>query len=399
MRVGAPCTWALLVGVAAPAGCAAPFAAGEGGIAADLSEAADTAGDPPSPDGSADTGGDPSSSDGVLVLYVAPDGDDHAVGTSREAALATLAGAHSRLLALDPKRAVDVRIAAGTYHCAGTVTPWTFNPGETVRIGPDEEVPGPAKEQADHPSRPVFEGRDADGELCADSVWLSVRHSGRPFPLRVEGLAVTRYRGAISVKADDGVEGDPDLGLAVENVVFQRIGDKYFHREYADGTWLEGKGAILLTRASGCTVADSWFDQVRNVEASAGLVHAIYFTSHASRNRVTGNVFHGVTGAIVKLTDASNGNTFLDNQLSYAPHGLRDRWCGALEDPDERCGGEPQCPSWHNVFPYERNTWGHLDHGDPVTVLDVPEGQSCGEPAPDDGVRMDLGEGGLVLGP
>lgn len=59
---------------------------------------------------------------------------------------------------------------------------------------------------------------------------------------------------------------------------------------------------------------------------------------------------------------------------SYGQVGVRDRWCGALEDPDEACGGEAQCPSWENVFPMERNTWGNLESGDPVRVLDIPEG-------------------------
>lgn len=227
---------------------------------------------------------------------------------------------------------------------------------------------------------------------------MNVQHDGGPLNLTIEGLAVTRYRGGLSVKAADGVEADPDLGVEVRNVVFERIGDKYHHREREDGTWLEGKGAILLTRASGGLFVDNWFHHVRNVEESAGLIHAMYLTSHASRHRVEGNTFHGVTGAIVKLTDFSNENVFVDNHFSHGQLAVRDRWCGALEDPDEECGGEAQCPSWDNLFPMERNTWGNLEGDDPVRVLDVPEGQTCAEAPPESGVRMYLGEGGVIRG-
>jgi hypothetical protein len=219
--------------------------------------------------------------------------------------------------------------------------------------------------------------------------------------MTIEGLFLTRYRGGLTIKADDAVTSDPDLGLEVRNMVFQRIGDKYHYRERSDGTWLEGKGAILLTRASGCTIAESWFDNIRNVEGSEGLVHAIYFTQLASRHVVEGNTFHGCTGAHVKLSHYSNQNRFLDNQFSYAPHGVRDRWCGAGdEEPEDDCEeGVAQCPSWENDFPYERNTWGNLDAGDPVTVLGIPRGQTCDYDPPESNVRMYLGEGGVIEGP
>ncbi|MCK6506664.1 right-handed parallel beta-helix repeat-containing protein [Myxococcota bacterium] len=335
----------------------------------------------------------------TLVLHLSPDGDDAADGQDPARPLRSLEGARLRVLALDPTGPVDIRIAPGTYRCAGAAEAWTWTHGQPLRIGPDREVPGPARDHALHPDRPVFEGRDEAGEPCDDSVWLQVQHAGEPLPLTVEGLSITRYRGGITVKAADGVQADPDLGVVLHNLVFQRIGDRYHTRWHDDGTWLEGKGAVLLTRSSGITISDCWFDQVRNREGSEGLVHAIYFTSHASRCRVQGNTFHGTSGAMVKLTDFSNDNEFLDNHLSYGPHGLRDRWCGAREDPTTACDGQAQCPSWGNRFPYERNSWGHIDAGAPVTVLEVPEGQRCAHAPPADGVRMDLGEGGIIYGP
>jgi hypothetical protein len=362
-------------------------------------------GDDPGPDtDSADSGpddtGDTAPPDTTPVtLYMAEDGDDTASGAS-DAPLASLQGVHDRLVALDTHGTVDVRIRAGTYYCRGMVDWWTFHNGAHIRIGPDGDVSSPAADHADDPDRPVFEGRDETDTNCDDSVWLQVRHAGVETPMTIEGLFVTRYRGAISIKADDAVTSDPDLGITIDNMAFQRVGDKYHYRERSDGTYLEGKGAILLTQASGCSVTDSWFDNIRNVEESAGLVHAIYFTSQASRHLVQGNTFHGCTGAMIKLSDYSNGNRFLDNQISYAPHGLRDRWCGASEDPEGECEeGEAQCPSWENYYPYERNTWGNIDAEDPVTVVRIPDGQTCAFDPPASNIRMDLGEGGVIEGP
>jgi hypothetical protein len=336
---------------------------------------------------------------GDVTLYLAVDGADTNDGRSPDAPLASLQGAHDRLAALDPTGNVDILVAPGTYYCRGLADAWTFHKGAPISLRPTVEVPGPAKDEAEHADRPVFEGRDADGNNCADSVWFQLHHSGTPTPFSIQGFLITRYRGAISIVGEEGITADPDLGVTVHNVAFQRIGDKYHYREHTDGTWLEGKGAILLTRSSGCTFTDNWFDNIRNVEGSEGLIHAIYFTSRASRHLVSGNTFHGCTGAMIKLTDYSNENQFLDNQMSYAPHGLRDRWCGADEDPEERCDGDAQCPSWENYFPTERNTWGNLDAGDPVTVLDIPDGQTCDQPSPASNVRMDLGEGGKIYGP
>lgn len=353
------------------------------------------------PTDTADTAdaGEPPPPPGDVVLYVAVDGDDAATGDP-DAPLASMQGVHDRLVALAPTGSVDVRIAPGEYYCRGMAEDWTFNNGAPIRVGPDGDVASPAKENAEDPKRPVFYGRDASDENCDVSVWFTVRHVGVAIPMTIEGLAIMRYRGAITIAAEEGVTDDPDLGIAIRNVVFQRIGDKYHYREHTDGTWLEGKGAILLTRTSGCSIEDSWFDNIRNVEGSEGLVHAIYFTSRASRHRVEGNTFHGGTGAHVKLSDYSNENRFLDNHFSYAPHGVRDRWCGADEDPVEACeGGVPQCPSWDNYLPTERNTWGNLDAGDIATILAIPEGQVCDQPPPSSNVRIDLGDGGVVLGP
>lgn len=355
----------------------------------------DTAGDAA---GDADPAGEGTGDTALLELFLAVDGDDAAAGTDPSAPLASLNGVVARLAELSPAGPVEVRVAPGAYPCRGLAEPWTFANGQRVRIASLDDVPAPAKESADDPNRPVFEGRDESGALCADSVWMNVQHDGTPLNLTVEGIAITRYRGGLSVKAADGVEADPDLGLEVLNVVFERIGDKYHYREREDGSWLAGKGAVLLSRASGGRFVGNYFHHVRNVEGSAGLVHALYLASHASRHWVEGNTVHGVTGAIVKLSDFSNENVFVDNHFSYGQLAVRDRWCGALEDPDDACGGEAQCPSWDNVFPMERNTWGNLEGDDPVRVLDIPDGQTCPEAPSPSGVRMDLGEGGVILG-
>lgn len=372
-----------MLGVAA---CSAPFGAGSSRPAG-----------APGESGSVDTGA-PAPEVAATVFHLGPEGDDDAPGTSAEAPLLTLEGARLRVDALGPDGEVEILVAPGTYRCAGLASEWSLHRNAPVTIRASAEVPSPAKDHAEDPGRPVFEGTDEAGEPCEESVWVQVRHAGEPLLLTIEGLTVTRYRGAISVKADDGIDADPDLDMTMHNMVFQRIGDRYHYREHEDGTWLEGKGAILFTHASGCRVTEAWFDQIRNVDGSAGLVHAIYFTSHASRHVVEGNTFHGTTGAMVKLTDFSNENQFLDNQWSYGPHGVRDRWCGADEDPEERCDGEAECPSWDTYFPYERNTWGNIDHGDPVTILDIPDGQTCAHAPPAGNVRVDLGEGGVIYG-
>lgn len=362
------------------------------GNPADTEEPDDTADpDTPPPDGL--------DLDAPLTLYLAVDGDDDAAGTAPEAPLRTLDAVHARLLAWGPRDTVDVLVAPGTYHCREMEDSWTFRNGHRIRLAAAVDVPGPARDEADHPDRPVFEGRDEADENCDGSVFLTLRHAGEPLVFTLEDVAITRYRGALSVKAEDGADPDVDQDLVVRNVVMERIGDKYHYVEHADGSWLEGKGAILLTDTSGGRFEENYFHHVRNVEGSEGLIHAMYFTAHASRHRVEDNVFHGCTGAIVKLSDFSNGNVFVDNAFSSGQLAVRDRWCGALEDPETCTDGVAQCPSWENEVPYERNTFSDIEGDEPVKVLDIPDGQTCDHDPPASNIRMDLGTGGVIEGP
>lgn len=370
----------------------------------------------------------------AFVYYISVDGQDGNSGDSPETALKTLDAVHKKLVDLKPDSDVRILILPGNYYCRDMEEKWTyFHPKHTVSIEPYENVPSPAfhKDSVNHPSRPVFLGKTKDGGSCTftddsfyykkldgtpqnrqdeRSIWMSIEHGLNPVNLTIQGLRISSYRGGITIQNNKDVITRVNQNITIRNMVFQRIGDSY------SDSRLEGKGVILLNYTFGNHFIDNYFQYIRNSEATAGLVHAIYFAQASSRNRVLNNTFHSITGSAIKLTHFSNQNVFEGNRFSYVAQSVTDRWCGAREKCDKYCIESkteatvdpvtkvktekivcvkkgPQCPSWGNRFHKNKNISADiLNDGLSVRVYPT-KGQTCEYPAPEKGLRFEYNEG------
>jgi hypothetical protein len=333
---------------------------------------------------------------GPLRFYLAArGGTDANDGLAPDRPLRTLDRVHAILVATRPDRDIFVEVGAGTYACREMTTPWTFVNGHPIVIEAQSPVSSPASTSEGATARPVFSGLDDTGERCPRSNFLTVQHGHVAVRLTLRGLAIAGYRGALTFAGTSPGTTRVDQEIHVDNMVFTNIGDAYHRVVHADGTVLAGKGAILLRQTFGNTITNSVFRHVRNGDATAGQVHALYFTSLASRMVVTGNVFDDLSGGAIKISDYSSLNRFANNSFSRAPAAYVDRWCGALEDPATACGGEAQCPSWENIFELATNATTAI-LGAAVQVYPIPSGQTCRYAPLASGVRLRLGGAGTV---
>lgn len=323
----------------------------------------------------------------TLDIYISATGGSNANnGESYDQAVRTFDRAQEILKAkhaLEPiTRPIRILVGKGEYHCRGLQSTWTFSNGQPITIQPLHRVNRSNSFDADL-NRPIFKGKDADGKNCNNGVWFVVEHSGQAMNLTIKGLKVVDYRGGITIRAAKGIIPTRFQNIVIQNMIFERIGDTYYQTNIA------GKGAILVSYTKKVDILDSYFKEIRNA-ALPGLIHSIYFSSHASGSFINGNYFIGNSGSAIKLTNNSNYNVFANNYFSSMPTAIVDRWCGASKDDniELQCpGGVAQCPSWENDFS-NGNVVENITFNKNAVVYPIPYSQDCGRKPPRAKVRM-----------
>ncbi|MBB5864245.1 hypothetical protein GGR61_001866 [Xanthomonas arboricola] len=228
-------------------------------------------------------------------LYLAPDGNDAAAGTSASTALRSLGAAQQHLLERRPTGAVDVLIAAGTY--PGQSVQWTFTNGAPIRF---IATPGAA-------TPPLFDGRGG-------ATWFTLK-GGKDTATRLtfEGLKVSHYWMALdlgsSKRGDDGNSGN-----VIRDMTFERIGGLYGHSSEADYAF----AAIRLQNSRDNRIEKNRFVSIENDTKTSGFVHAIYLARHSSGNRIEGNTFSDINGDAVRTRDASDNTYVAGNRFVRA---------------------------------------------------------------------------------
>lgn len=270
-------------------------------------------------------------SDDTLV-YLAPSGRDDRTGTQPDGAVATLArAAEVARSALVKGRHVTILVASGTY--------------SRQSLNLDGAVLGdaPLTIRAAGAERPVFDGEGAV------STWLVLRAAaGRPTRLDVEGLEIRNYLTAISLNGDRNRDDGWNGSVRIANNVFANIGSAY------STTGKISTAAIRFVNSRGNAIENNHFVGIRNRDR-CGALHAVYVAHSSSDNRIVGNTFEDVCGAVIKVRDGSNDNLVARNQfsLSKGVFAFLDGFCdqGVRDD----CTKPTQeCPSWGNRF--EENT-------------------------------------------
>ncbi|MBN6150418.1 right-handed parallel beta-helix repeat-containing protein [Xanthomonas sp. AmX2] len=254
-------------------------------------------------------------------LYLAPDGDDTATGTSAAAPLQSLSAAHAHLLAAPPPQdasAVEIVIAPGTY--LGQSVNWTFFNGKPISL----------VAAAGASARPLFDGRGG-------GTWFTLyKGANRATQLRFVGLKVSNYWMAIDLGTTTLDKGG-NSGNEIRDMVFARIGGLHGVGEQAYSF-----AAVRLRNSRDNVIADNQFVSVENDEETSGYIHALYLSQRSSGNLVQGNTFTDVNGDVIRTRDASDdtevrGNTFV-RAGKYA----------AFSDWIKEADGE--CPSQGGLF-------------------------------------------------
>lgn len=347
----------------------------------------------------------------ALDLYVSSTGSDTVAhdGRTIAKALRSINRAHDILNALSPAPAenVRIRIMPGNFKCSNMPLAWTFKNGYAVSIEAYEAVQSaiPSSTSTADLNRPVFLGMDGTTK-CAKANWLAVTDSNTSLNLTVKNLKIEKYRNAITVLGSTNAINRNLANITISNMVFENLGDKYYHPSDA------GKGAVVLTNTAGITFSQNYFKNIENELATEeGLIHAIYFTQNASKNKVLGNHFYNTSGSAIKLSHYSNNNVFLDNNFNMVQQALNDRWCGSRDtESDRNCIDNYetlQCPSWSNQF--ERNIMTNVTATNKV-IIDPEENPNysnittqnkCSDhfPATSNGIRLRYGPDNKYFGP
>ncbi|PPU38689.1 NosD domain-containing protein [Xanthomonas arboricola] len=220
-------------------------------------------------------------------LYLAPDGDDAAAGTSATTALRSLAAAQQRLLEQRPTGAVEVVIAAGTY--LRQSVQWTFANGAAIRFIAASDAAAP----------PWFDGRGG-------ATWFTLKGGGDAATrLTFTGLKVSNYWMAMDLGSSKrGADGNS--GNIIRNMTFERIGGVHGSSSEAAYSF----AAIRLQNSRDNRIERNRFVSIENDTRTSGFVHAIYLARHSSGNRIEGNTFTDVNGDAVRTRDASD-NTYV----------------------------------------------------------------------------------------
>ena len=251
-------------------------------------------------------------------LYLAPDGDDAAVGTSAATALKTLNAAQQRLLAQPPPAAVEIVVAPGIY--LGQSVRWTFRNGAPLRI---VAASGAS-------TMPHFDGRGG-------GTWFTLRGGGNQrTQLQFVGLEVSDYWMAMDLGSSNAA-ADGNAGNEIRGMRFVRIGGIH-----GQGDPAYSYAAIRLQNSRDNVIADNQFSAIENSKETSGYIHALYLARHSTGNTVEGNSFTDVNGDVVRTRDASDETVVRGNHFVRAgKYAAFSDWF----DPDQ---GE--CPSQGGRF-------------------------------------------------
>ncbi len=281
--------------------------------------------DVPEPDRGLPDAGPPE----LVVVHLAPDGDDESDGA---APFATLAGVHAWLEERAPEGDVEVRVRAGRYH--GQTVSWTWTrPDRRIRFVRDADE-----------GRPVFDGCLEDG-ACPGGTWFTLRSaSGNPTNLHFEYLRVENYQTAISFNGDRNDPAASNGRNRIYGCYFDRIGN------ISNPDLDPATAALRLVNSDDNEIANNHFTNVVNTR-SGGLVHAIYAAHLSDRNVIARNRFLRSSGDPVRLRDFSNDNRISDNRFIRVgtTAGYTDWYCDH-EARDDCTKVGPECPSWGNQF-------------------------------------------------
>lgn len=228
-------------------------------------------------------------------LYLAPDGNDAAAGTSATTALRSLAAAQQRLLEQRPSGAVDVVIAAGTY--LRQSVQWTFTNGAPIRFIAASDAAAP----------PWFDGRGG-------ATWFTLKGGGDAATrLTFTGLKVSNYWMAMDLGSSKR-SADGNSGNIIRNMTFERIGGVHGSSSEAAYSF----AAIRLQNSRDNRIERNRFVSIENDTRTSGFVHAIYLARHSSGNRIEGNTFTDVNGDAVRTRDASDNTYVASNRFVRA---------------------------------------------------------------------------------
>ncbi|MFA1750859.1 right-handed parallel beta-helix repeat-containing protein [Xanthomonas campestris] len=231
----------------------------------------------------------------VYRLYLAPDGDDTAAGTSAATALRSLAAVQQRLIAQRPATAVDVIIAAGTYE--RQTVQWHVITGAPLRF-----IAAP-----DSATSPVFDGRGA-------ATWFTLR-GGKDAPTRVTfaGLTIRNYWMALDLGSSKrSADGNSDN--VIRDMRFERIGGVHGSSPEAAYAF----AAIRLQNSRNNRIEHNHFSAVENAAQTAGYVHALYLARSSSGNRIEDNSFTDISGDAIRTRDRSDATLVQGNRFIRA---------------------------------------------------------------------------------
>lgn len=263
----------------------------------------------------------------VYRLYLAPDGDDMAAGTSAATALRSLAAVQQRLIAQRPATAVDVIIAAGTYERQSVQ--WHVITGAPLRF-----IAAP-----DSATSPVFDGRGA-------AIWFTLR-GGKDAPTRVmfAGLTIRNYWMALDLGSSKrSADGNSDN--VIRDMRFERIGGVYGSSPEAAYAF----AAIRLQNSRNNRIEHNHFSAVENAAQTAGYVHALYLARSSSGNRIEDNSFTDISGDAIRTRDRSDATLVQGNRFIRAgKYAAFSDWFKTDGESRRRAGSSLAIPSVRDI--------------------------------------------------
>ena len=272
----------------------------------------------------------------VWRIYVAPDGDDAATGTSMEESVKTLKRVHQLVAAGAGSQDIEVRIAPGDYY--GQSVTWTATmPDHSIKFMPlnDDKV------------RPVFDGCLATGE-CPGGTWFKLSHSaGEETNLIFWYIRVQNYGTAISLNGNRNAEENSNGSNTIYGCYLDSIGN-VFNPSLSAST-----AVVRLVNSDDNLIRNNHFVSGINT-SSAGLIHSIYVAHMSDRNQILKNRFKLQSGDAIRIRDYSNDNVIEENKFIAAgiSAGYTEWYCDH-DIADNKCTKVgPECPSWKNVFRY-----------------------------------------------
>jgi len=270
------------------------------------------------------------------VLYVAPGGNDASAGAIATP-LATLAGAHAKIVAASPASGLSsdwlVYVRGGTYR--GQHVWWT-------RTAADHRI----QIRAFAGETPIFDGVLAGDTLSKRSRFFDLEASSVVATnLTIDGLSIQNYvqhgiRLGVSGSQSDTAAAAP-LCNVITNNHLANIGDTngFCSGGVIDATGCvasgnpadlscecipanlcacKGYGALDIAGSSKNVVARNTVVDLVNSPATQGLIHAVY-TAHAStENLIQENYIANVSGQPIKFRNKCSNNTVRANYIERA---------------------------------------------------------------------------------